>query len=215
MRKLFVNNVILLTLVASVLLVSSCEKKEEIHEADLIGTWDIGQASVDIKVGPISLFDFLISTLQFGQEAAQELVDQYTSEFIEIGGGTIAFNEDVLPPCSKPLIRSFITRSWVSIARALALSVSSSFSRSILLLVRDILVALVGRKLWDKGSAGLIVPALPMPLPRPPLLICCPCFIIVIFFSHDNSLCIPMQYLLLLLVTFFRRDAKHRPSDKP
>jgi hypothetical protein len=94
MRKLFVNNVIILTLVASVLLVSSCEKKEEIIEADLIGTWDIGQASVDIKVGPISLFDFLISTLQFGQEAAQNLVDEYTSEFAEIGGGTIAFNED-------------------------------------------------------------------------------------------------------------------------
>ncbi len=94
MRKLFVNNVILLTLITSVLLVSSCEKKEEIFEADLIGTWDIGQASVDIKVGPLSLFDFLISTLQFGQEAAQELVDQYTSEFIEIGGGTITFNED-------------------------------------------------------------------------------------------------------------------------
>ncbi len=94
MRKLFVNNVILLTLAASVLLVSSCDKKEEIFEADLIGTWDIGQASVDIKVGPISLFDFLISTLQFGQEAAQELVDQYTSEFTEIGGGTITFNED-------------------------------------------------------------------------------------------------------------------------
>ena len=94
MRKLFVNNVILLTLITSVLLISSCETKEEIIEADLIGTWDIGQASVDIKVGPLSLFDFLISTLQFGQEAAQQLVDQYTSEFIEIGGGTIAFNED-------------------------------------------------------------------------------------------------------------------------
>jgi hypothetical protein len=94
MRKLFVNNVILLTLVASVLLVSSCEKKEEIFEADLIGTWDIGQASVDIKVGPLNLFDFLISTLQFGQEAAQDLVDEYTSEFAGIGGGTIAFNED-------------------------------------------------------------------------------------------------------------------------
>jgi hypothetical protein len=94
MRKLFVNHVILLTLIASVLLVSSCETKEEIYEADLIGTWDIGQASVDIKVGPISLFYFLISTLQFGKEAAQELVDQYTSEFIEIGGGTVTFNED-------------------------------------------------------------------------------------------------------------------------
>jgi len=94
MRKLLVNPVILLTLIASVILVSSCDTKEEIHEADLIGTWDIGQASVDIKVGPLSLFDFLISTLQFGQEAAQELVDEYTSEFVEIGGGTITFNTD-------------------------------------------------------------------------------------------------------------------------
>ena len=40
------------------------------------------------------LFDFLISTLQFGQDAAQNLVDEYTSEFAEVGGGTIAFNED-------------------------------------------------------------------------------------------------------------------------
>jgi len=94
MKKQFLNSIIFLTLIASVILVSSCETKEEIHEADLIGTWDIGQASVDIKVGPLSLFDFLISTLQFGQEAAQELVDEYTSEFIEIGGGTITFNTD-------------------------------------------------------------------------------------------------------------------------
>ncbi len=95
MRKLFVNHVILLTLIASVLLVSSCETKEEIHEADLIGTWDIGQASVDIKVGPLSLLNFLLSTVpQLGQDAAEELVDQLTSEFIEIGGGTITFNED-------------------------------------------------------------------------------------------------------------------------
>jgi hypothetical protein len=94
MRKLFVNNVILLTLIASIVFVSSCDTKEEIIEADLIGTWDIGQASVDIKVGPISLFKYLTSTLPFGEDAAQEIVDEYTSEFIEIGGGTIAFNED-------------------------------------------------------------------------------------------------------------------------
>ena len=95
MRKLFVKPVILLTLIASMLLVSSCEKSVEVVEADLIGTWDIGQASVDIKVGPLSLFNFLISTVpQLGQEAAQELVDQLTSEFLEIGGGTVTFNED-------------------------------------------------------------------------------------------------------------------------
>ena len=94
MRKLFVNHVILLTLIASVLFVSSCETKEDIIEADLIGTWDIGQASVDIKVGPLSFYDFLTTTLQYGEEDAQELVDQYTREFIEIGGGTVTFNAD-------------------------------------------------------------------------------------------------------------------------
>lgn len=94
MRKSFVNPVILLTLVASLFFVSSCEKSVEVEEADLIGTWDMGQASVDIKVGPLSLFDFLISTLQFGEEAAQELVDEYTAEFFEIGGGTVTFNAD-------------------------------------------------------------------------------------------------------------------------
>ena len=94
MKKSFVNPVILLTLIASLLFVSSCEKSVEVVEADLIGTWDIGQASVDIKVGPLNLIDFLMSSLQFGQEAAQELVDQLTSEFLEIGGGTVTFNAD-------------------------------------------------------------------------------------------------------------------------
>jgi len=94
MKKSILNPVILLTLIASLVFVSSCDMKEDIIEADLIGTWDIGQASVDIKVGPISLFKYLTSTLPFGEEAAQELVDQYTSEFVEIGGGTITFNED-------------------------------------------------------------------------------------------------------------------------
>ncbi|RLD91098.1 MAG: hypothetical protein DRJ29_14565 [Bacteroidetes bacterium] len=94
MKKSFVNPVILLTLIASLLFVSSCEESTEVVEADLIGAWDIGQASVDIKVGPLSLLDFLISTLQFGQEAAKELVDQITSEFLEIGGGTVTFNVD-------------------------------------------------------------------------------------------------------------------------
>jgi len=94
MKKLFVKPVILLTLIASLLFVSSCEESAEVVEADLIGAWDIGQASVDVKVGPVTLLDFLISTMQFGQAAAQELVDQITAEFLEIGGGTVTFNAD-------------------------------------------------------------------------------------------------------------------------
>jgi len=94
MRKLFVNPFIMLTLIASMLMVSSCETSGDIVEADLIGTWDIGQASVDIKVGPISLFNFLKTTMMFADEAAQALVDQLTEEFLEIGGGTVTFNAD-------------------------------------------------------------------------------------------------------------------------
>jgi hypothetical protein len=66
----------------------------DINEADLIGTWDMGQASVDIKVGPISLYQFLKTTLQMADQEAQDLVDQLTSEFDNISGGTITFEAD-------------------------------------------------------------------------------------------------------------------------
>ena len=93
MRKFLVNPVILLTLIASLLFVS-CEKGKDINEADLIGTWDMGQASVDIKVGPISLLQFLKTTLQLTDQEAQDFVDQLTSEFDDIRGGSITFNAD-------------------------------------------------------------------------------------------------------------------------
>jgi len=93
MRKLFVNPVIALAVVASVLMLSSCEKDAVINEADLVGTWDMGQVSVDVKVGPISLLKFLKTTMMMGDEAAQAIVDQIASEFSDIGG-TIPFNED-------------------------------------------------------------------------------------------------------------------------
>ena len=94
MKKLFVNPIILLTLIASMLFVSSCEESADVVEADLIGAWDIGQASVDVKVGPVKLLDFLISTYPIGQVAAQEIVEQVTEEFLDIGGGSITFNAD-------------------------------------------------------------------------------------------------------------------------
>ncbi|TFH28077.1 MAG: hypothetical protein E4H10_01690 [Bacteroidia bacterium] len=94
MRKLFVNPVILLTIIASLLFVSSCKTEGEINEADLIGIWNIGDSSVDIKVGPLSLTQFLKVTMMLPDEAAQAIVDQLTAEFADIGGGTITFNED-------------------------------------------------------------------------------------------------------------------------
>lgn len=93
MKKIFVKPVILLILFASTLFLSSCNKGEDILEADLIGTWDIGQASLDVKVGPISLFQFLKTTFQLSDQDAQALVDDLVSEFDEFGG-TITFNED-------------------------------------------------------------------------------------------------------------------------
>jgi hypothetical protein len=94
MKKSLAKPAILLTLIAAILFVTSCEKEVEIKEADLIGTWDIGQASIDVKVGPISLLQFLKTTLQFADQEAQDFVDQLTSEFDNISGGTITFNAD-------------------------------------------------------------------------------------------------------------------------
>jgi hypothetical protein len=94
MKKLFVNPVILVSLIATLLFVSSCEDAADVVEADLIGTWDMGQVSVDVKVGPVKLLDFLMSTLSYGEEAAQMLVDEITNQFLEIEGGTITFNTD-------------------------------------------------------------------------------------------------------------------------
>jgi hypothetical protein len=94
MRKHIANPVISVILIASIFFASSCEKGGEINEADLIGTWDMGQVSVDIKVGPISLLQFLKTTLQMSDQDAQAMVDDFTSEFNDIGGGTITFNAD-------------------------------------------------------------------------------------------------------------------------
>ena len=94
MRKLFVNPVIVLSLIASMFFVSSCETEGEIIESDLIGTWEMGQVSVDMKVGPISLKQFLLNLVPIPDAAADALVDELASEFMDIGGGTITFNED-------------------------------------------------------------------------------------------------------------------------
>ena len=94
MKKAFVKPVILLFLIATMICVSSCEKEGDIHEADLIGTWDIGQASVEIKVGPISLIQFLRTTLQMSEQEAQDYIDELISEFDYVSGGTITFNAD-------------------------------------------------------------------------------------------------------------------------
>ena len=95
MKKSFLNPVILLTLIASMLFVSSCETGEvDVNDSDLIGVWEIGQPSVDMKVGPISLMQFLKTTLMFGDDQAQALVDALTAEFMDFDSGTITFNDD-------------------------------------------------------------------------------------------------------------------------
>jgi hypothetical protein len=94
MKKLFVNPVIVLSLIATMFFVSSCETEGDIVESDLIGTWEMGQVSVDMKVGPISLKQFLLTALHLPEVAADALEEKLTSEFMDIGGGSITFNED-------------------------------------------------------------------------------------------------------------------------
>ena len=95
MRKLFVNPVIVLSLIATMFFVSSCETEGEIVESDLIGTWDMGEVSVDMKVGPISLKKFLLTMTPLPDVAAEALEEKLTTELLDnIGGGTITFRED-------------------------------------------------------------------------------------------------------------------------
>ncbi len=95
MKKLFVNPVIVLALVASMFFVSSCEKEANYNQADLIGTWDMGEVSVDAKVGPISLKQAIkVALPALPDQAIDLLVDELMSEFGDLGEGTITFNED-------------------------------------------------------------------------------------------------------------------------
>jgi len=93
MRRFIVKPIFLLVLLSTIF-VSSCNKEADIHEADLIGTWDIGQAAVDIKVGPLSLFQFLRTTLLLSEQEAQDYVNGLISEYDYISGGTISFHLD-------------------------------------------------------------------------------------------------------------------------
>jgi hypothetical protein len=95
MKKLFVNPVIVLALVASMFLVSSCEKEVDFNQADLIGTWDMGDTSVDAKVGPVSLKQAIkVALPALPDQTIDALIDELMSEFSDLGVGTITFNED-------------------------------------------------------------------------------------------------------------------------
>lgn len=94
MKRCISSSLVLFTLFAISLALSSCKKEVEVVEADLIGTWDIGQAAVDIKVGPISLITFLKTTLQLSDQEAQQMLDELIADFDYISGGTITFSAD-------------------------------------------------------------------------------------------------------------------------
>jgi len=95
MRKLFVNPVIVLALVASMFFVSSCETEVDFSQEDLIGTWDMGETSVDMKVGPVSLKQAIkVALPALPDQAIDLLIDELMAEFGDLGGGTITFNED-------------------------------------------------------------------------------------------------------------------------
>ena len=94
MKRFIPKPFILFALIVMSIAMSSCKKEVEVAEADLIGTWDIGQAAVDIKVGPISLITFLKTTLQLSDQEAQEMLDDLIADFDYISGGTITFRAD-------------------------------------------------------------------------------------------------------------------------
>jgi len=80
----------------STVLVSSCKKEDEANQSEnsLVGTWTMGQTSVDITVDGIDVIQYLTTNFDISQEVAQGAVDSIVNEINESNKGTIAFKAD-------------------------------------------------------------------------------------------------------------------------
>lgn len=87
---------LLLSLILTMVLVSSCNKETEDEKAqnELIGTWNIDNSTADLSVGGVDLATYMTTNFNYTEEQAQMMVNLFTSG-IEAGNqGTINFKDD-------------------------------------------------------------------------------------------------------------------------
>ncbi len=96
MKNPFLIYAVILVLSLSTILVSSCKKEDELNETEnaLVGTWTMGQTSVEITVDGMDVIEYLITVFDIPEAEAQAAVDSIISEINESSAGTIAFKAD-------------------------------------------------------------------------------------------------------------------------
>lgn len=93
MKRLFILLRILLLLFAVALAFASCERSEAISDADLVGTWEIEDASARIYVAGVDLTDVLKLTWSYAEDEAAAMADSMETVFLEGMEGSVMFEE--------------------------------------------------------------------------------------------------------------------------
>ena len=95
MKNLFIKSNLLVALIASLFIITSCETNDgESFESDLIGTWNIDDSSFEVTVDGVSLINFLMTTYQVTQQEAQAFINIFTADLGEDASGSITFKKD-------------------------------------------------------------------------------------------------------------------------
>lgn len=96
MKNTLLNSALILILSFSIVLISSCKKEDEDDAVkdDLIGTWTLGETSVEITVGNMDVIQYMVAIFGFPENEAQMAVDSLITEINNDNTGTINFEED-------------------------------------------------------------------------------------------------------------------------
>lgn len=96
MKNSVQNLAILCFLSFGILFSTSCSKEDANEETtnDLLGTWTVGQSTVDLTVGGVDLVEHMTTTLEIPQQQADLIVSFFTTAMQQGSVGTITFKDD-------------------------------------------------------------------------------------------------------------------------
>lgn len=96
MKNSLQNLAILFFLSIGILFSTSCSKEDANEEAtnDLLGTWTMGQSTVDLTVDGVDLVEHMATTLGIPEQQAEAMVAFFTASMQQGAQGTITFKDD-------------------------------------------------------------------------------------------------------------------------
>jgi hypothetical protein len=93
MKRFLLLARIILLVAALAVAFASCERTDAISDADLVGTWEIEDASARIYVAGVDLTDVLKLTYSYADAEAAAMADSLESMFVEDMQGALLFDE--------------------------------------------------------------------------------------------------------------------------